>query len=266
MCDALDVDPTFVSTYGDDSTPYYWFSSGRSTGPYYRSGILPVWLSEGTCAQAYAKQNSCPVPNTTPPSSEEDKNSLNNLQTTKNETEAEASEAEASTYTSSDGDGDTYTISQSTGYIEPGPGSCFAFTATLPKTMTIVSIAETCLSTYNKSFETGYEDSFVLYVEKGVVDGNLCDEDVAARYTPVLTSADWVEPISGRRYMCYEFMDGDSIYNVLTMSLGNLPCSGPESTPSPSPLSSPSGVKRPFDGSWHWLFGGTIAAFAAFAF
>lgn len=34
VCDALDADPTFVSTYGDDSTPYYWFSGGRSTGPY----------------------------------------------------------------------------------------------------------------------------------------------------------------------------------------------------------------------------------------
>ena len=112
---------------------------------------------------------------------------------------------------------------------------------------------------YNKSIETGHEDSLVLYAEKGEA-GSLCNEDVAAQHTPVLTSADWVEPISGRRYMCYDFMDGGSSYNVLTMSLGNQPCSGTK------PDETSSGVGRSFEGSWHWLFGVVIAAYTAFAF
>ena len=82
----------------------------------------------------------------------------------------------------------------------------------LPKTKSYLSIAQTCRSTYDKSIKTAHDDSFVLFfVEEGEED-SLCDgyTDVAAPKTPVLTSADWVEPISGRRYMCYDFMDGDS--------------------------------------------------------
>ena len=122
------------------------------------------------------------------------------------------------------------------------PSSCFMFTYTLPDTDTMLRITPTCASRFDDNITTGYDDSLLLYVVMGGEDEFLCDADVAARYTPVLTSEDWIEPISGRRYMCYEFVDEGQAYSVLTMSLGNAPCDGPkpQPTPSPTPFSPPS--------------------------
>ena len=81
-------------------------------------------------------------------------------------------------------------------------------------------------------------------MESGGEDGFLCNADVAAGYTPALTSEDWIEPITGRRYMCYEFVDEGQPFSVLTMSLGNAPCDGPEPpSPTPSPGTSSGNTK-----------------------
>ena len=115
-------------------------------------------------------------------------------------------------------------------------------------------LTPSCLSFYNESITTGYEDSFVIFAEEGDV-GNLCDKDTPTKYTPILTSADWVEPIEGRRYMCYDLMnEGNNPYSIMAMSIGNPPCSGPEP--------SPSGVGM-LDLSWYWLCGSVVATFYA---
>eukprot|EP00984_Skeletonema_dohrnii_P034080 scaffold33074_cov126-Skeletonema_dohrnii-CCMP3373.AAC.2 len=104
----------------------------------------------------------------------------------------------------------------------------------------------------------------ILWISIRGADVKLCDKDTPTKYTPILTSADWLEPVPGRccSYMCYDYMDEGSPYSILAMSIGNPPCSGPE--PGPTPAPAPSGVGKAFDVSWHWLclHGGVVAALA----
>ena len=59
VCDALDADPTFQSTFGNTSAPYYWWSGGQQTGPYSPNGFLPIYLFPSTCSEAFQYQSSC---------------------------------------------------------------------------------------------------------------------------------------------------------------------------------------------------------------
>ena len=59
LCDALDADPTFQSTFGKNATPYYWWSGGRQTGPYSPNGFLPIYVFQSTCSEAFQYQESC---------------------------------------------------------------------------------------------------------------------------------------------------------------------------------------------------------------
>ena len=140
--------------------------------------------------------------------------------------------------------GATWVFPAGAGYtiVDESTRGCYMSTYTLPNTGNKVRVTPTCASNFDKNITTGHEDSLLLYVESGEEDGFLCDADVAAGYTPALTSEDWIEPISGRRYMCYEFVDEGQTYSVLTMSLGNAPCDGPEA-PSPSPSTSSANAK-----------------------
>eukprot|EP00985_Skeletonema_marinoi_P017857 scaffold9880_cov132-Skeletonema_marinoi.AAC.7 len=234
ICDALLANLTFVDYYGDKiSNPKLISVShgGRFVGgPYYSGGSAVVYRYKGTCAQAYEKQNSCPT---------------------------EPSNADVTLFLawprskydpSLDFDGAI--ISTFNDAIIPN--DCTTMTWKYPETHPTIRMTATCLSYYNESIATGDEDGFVIYLEKGA-DANVCDKDASTKYTPILTSADWLEPISGQRHMCYDYMDEGSPYSILAMSIGNPPCSGPEPTPAPS------GIGKAFDVSWHWLYAGVAA-------
>lgn len=72
---------------------------------------------------------------------------------------------------------------------------------------------------------------------------DLCDTDrtsqvTSASLSPVLSSNDWVSDQPGRHYMCAEVTDGlvpANTYYFLVLGMGNQPCTGPESTPTPAP-------------------------------
>eukprot|EP00578_Thalassiosira_sp_NH16_P032111 CAMPEP_0181079062 /NCGR_PEP_ID=MMETSP1071-20121207/1828_1 /TAXON_ID=35127 /ORGANISM="Thalassiosira sp., Strain NH16" /LENGTH=122 /DNA_ID=CAMNT_0023160437 /DNA_START=163 /DNA_END=531 /DNA_ORIENTATION=+ len=87
-----------------------------------------------------------------------------------------------------------------------------------------------CASSYDTSIATSYDDQLSIFVETEFdKDVPLCDVEIA----PVLSSRDWIEPVEGRRYMCYEFVDpkdSSATYSLLTISLGNEPCRGPKPT------------------------------------
>lgn len=73
------------------------------------------------------------------------------------------------------------------------------------------------------------EDSLDVYIENEFVEGSPCDGN---NFSPKLTSNTWIEPESGRRYMCYETtilsQEGSEVLHVMVMSIGNEPCKGPE--------------------------------------
>lgn len=196
MCDALEADTDFQETYGD---------KGIAEGTYYPSGFLSVSITSGTCQDEYTKQNSC---------------------------------------------NQSYAGKIATSRTLTGKG-CGMTTLPMPVTNSSLRVTSTCLSEVDESIASGYDDDLVIYVELGMVgDGDslednfsfssyydfLCREEVAARHQPILKGKkDWIEPKKGRRYMCYDFADYNSqAYNVLVMSLGNAPCSGPVITPFPT--------------------------------
>jgi len=201
LCDTLEASAEFQQAVGEDAETYFFSSGGVSVGPYYKTLLLPVWMGNGTCASAIAEQSSC---------------------------------VEGSAF------------SKTTAAVEPG--SCFQTGTSTPVgddgTTETIKIAATCQSWYNEDITTGFDDSLVLFVQTGstIEALDLCDKDLTG-YSPVLTSSDWVEPQSGRRYMCYEFTSGalGQDFYVLTMSLGNAPCSGPEVLP---PTPTPSAAAR----------------------
>ena len=238
LCDALDADPTFQSTFGKNAKPYYWWSGGQQAGPYSPSGFLPIFLFPSTCSEAFEYQDSCgatPVTDGDAAGASLKGKPIEILQqryesrTNGTDDVTEGDETDGSTWFGA-------------GYSIVDQSSCGMATYTLPNTGNKVRVTPTCASRFDKNITAGYEDSLLLYVESGGGDGFLCDADVAAGYTPALTSEDWIEPISGRRYMCYEFVDEGQAYSVLTMSLGNAPCDGPE-PPSPSPSTSSANEK-----------------------
>ena len=238
LCDALDADPTFQSTFGKNATPYYWWSGGQRAGPYSPNGFLPIYLFPSTCSEAFEYQDSCgatPVTDGDAAGASLKGKPIEILQqryesrTNGTDDVTEGDETDGSTWFGA-------------GYSIVDQSMCGMATYTLPNTGNKVRVTPTCASRFDKNITTGYEDSLLLYVESGEEDGFLCDADVAAGYNPALTSEDWIEPISGRRYMCYEFVDEGQAYSVLTMSLGNAPCDGPE-PPSPSPSTSSANAK-----------------------
>eukprot|EP00984_Skeletonema_dohrnii_P020246 scaffold9815_cov87-Skeletonema_dohrnii-CCMP3373.AAC.6 len=187
ICDALLVDPTYVNNFGDVSDPKLISVShgGRFVGvDYYKGGSAAVYRYKGTCAQAYEKQNSCP----TEPSN------ADVWPTSKYDPSLDFDGAIISTFNSA--------------II---PNDCTKMTWKYPETHPTISTTATCLSYYNESIATGYEDGFVIYLEKGA-DVNVCDKDASTNYAPILTSADWLEPVPGQRYMCYDYMDEGSPY------------------------------------------------------
>merc|ERR1739848_306636 len=64
ICDALEADPEFQETVGNEnSTRYYQLSGGDQTiGPYYETGFFALTVTSGTCQDLYAEQNSCLAP------------------------------------------------------------------------------------------------------------------------------------------------------------------------------------------------------------
>lgn len=235
LCDALDADPTFQSTFGKNATPYYWWSGGQRTGPYSPNGFLPIYLFQSTCNEAFRYQESCAA---TIPVSDGDAGALISLKGKPIEVFQQRYELRTNgTDVVTEGDATDGSTEIGAGYGIVGPSGCSMTTYTLPTTDTKLRITPTCASRFDGNITAGYEDSLLLYVVMGGQDGFLCDAEVAAGYTPVLTSEDWIEPVSGRRYMCYEFADEGQAYSMLTMSLGNAPCDGPE-PPSPSPSTS----------------------------
>ena len=107
------------------------------------------------------------------------------------------------------------------------PRACSVTGAILPNTNTEVNILPICTSYYNDNITSGFEDELQIFVETGGSDRDSC----RGENTPVLTSQDWIEPIPGQRYMCYQFLDPNDAtktYSALFMSLGNEPCDGPK--------------------------------------
>mmetsp|Transcript_9486 Transcript_9486/g.16167 ORF Transcript_9486/g.16167 Transcript_9486/m.16167 type:complete len:309 (-) Transcript_9486:246-1172(-) len=234
VCDALLANLTFVDYYGDKISNPNLISVSRGGrfvgGPYYSGGSAAVYRYKGTCAQVYEKQNSCPT---------EPSNADVTLAITWPRSKYDPSL-----------DFDGAIISTFNSAIIPN--DCNTMTWKYPETHPTIRMTATCLSYYNESIATGDEDGLVIYLEKGA-DANVCDKDASTKYTPILTSADWLEPAKGQRHMCYDYMDEGSPYSILAMSIGNPPCSGPEPTPAPS------GVGKPFD-VWYWLYAGVVAA------
>lgn len=85
------------------------------------------------------------------------------------------------------------------------PRTCSVTRAILPNTNTEVTILPICASLYNDNITSGFEDELHIFVETG--DGIDSCIAIAEKNTPVLTSQDWIEPIPGQHYMCYQFLD-----------------------------------------------------------
>ena len=243
VCDALDADPTFQQTFGKNATPYYWWSGGQRAGPYSPNGFLPIYVFQSTCSDAFEYQDSCGAIPVTEGDAAGASLKGKPIEMLQQRYESRTNGTDNVT----EGDATDGSNNIGAGYGVVDPGMCSMATYTLPKTFTKLRVTPTCASRFDDNITTGYEDSLLLYVVPGGDDdGFLCDADVAAGYTPALTSEDWIEPITGRRYMCYEFVDGGQPYSVLTMSLGNAPCDGPEPVtepPSPSPGTSSGNTK-----------------------
>lgn len=80
----------------------------------------------------------------------------------------------------------------------------------------------------NSSGEDESESRLEVYVEFRDPDttSNLsCDAIRSGSLSPILTSADWIEPREGRRYMCKDLQDGKGgNFYILLFSIGNEPC------------------------------------------
>lgn len=113
------------------------------------------------------------------------------------------------------------------GSIDYKANECYTESGYLPGTNTTVHATWTCASKLDGDITSGFEDELLIFVETGGRAKDSC----RGENTPVLTSQDWIEPIPGQRYMCYEFLDpNDSTktYSALFMTLGNEPCDGPK--------------------------------------
>lgn len=186
-----------------DADPFFWHAGGEVFGPYYRSAAVHNLVQNGTCEEAILEQTTCPS--------------------------------------------ESFTVDYSSmgwGSARVSVRGCTTLSYTLPITNPngeALRIATTCRSWHNDSITSGYEDVMEVYI--GSNDDSCTKGVTEPKYTPKLTSADWIEPIPGRRYMCYDgsYYDGQSFlpYYVMFLSLGNEPCSGPKPTQSPTTTTTP---------------------------
>lgn len=207
ICDALLADPTFRETYGGDAVPEFGYDP---------TGFLPIHVTTGTCEEAYSTQNLCKT--------------IPWGRVATNTTEVDGPRS--------------FGAGVSVG-LGSSRKSCSAFTLELPTTSRYLRITRACRSNFDESITIGHDDSMLVYVE--LESNNLHEEESfcsssrreeLSKRSPVLTSEDWIEPQSRRRYMCYDFIDDNQAYNVLLLSLGNEPCSGPFPDPTYAPSDS----------------------------
>mmetsp|Transcript_4259 Transcript_4259/g.10629 ORF Transcript_4259/g.10629 Transcript_4259/m.10629 type:complete len:314 (+) Transcript_4259:2325-3266(+) len=198
ICDVVDNSEQYQTDFGNLSQPYFF---GDGTGPYLPTNLVSTVVGQGTCADAYAAQSSC---------------------------------------------GADSTLSSAASAVDPG--SCGQFTVILPdsnETQTM-HVSSVCKAYFSDETEYGM-DVFYTVQSKEFSDSpdsvDLCDKDgtsqvTSANLSPVLTSSDWMSDQPGRHYMCSEVTDGltpANTYYIFVLGLGNLPCTGPESTPTPAP-------------------------------
>lgn len=112
--------------------------------------------------------------------------------------------------------------------LQVTPTLCGASTIKFPD-WEAFQVVERCRSYANRPIPPS-EDSLHFYI--GSVSSSkdeLCNSNSVE--TPTLTSSDWIEDQSGRRYMCVDipanFTEGNPPYRFMFMNMGNEPCKGP---------------------------------------
>jgi len=103
-----------------------------------------------------------------------------------------------------------------------------------------------------------------LEIYAGFTEDAGCDDppSMGLKQEPVLTSKDWIQPLPGRRYMGYDFVDDSpegTNYCLMFMSLGNEQCRGTNDLWKDPPMSSSVAHHRGL--AWQLAFGFAAAAF-----
>lgn len=205
ICDELQASNDFRRAYGDLGNTG---SPDQYSNSYYNVGQHLIRVESGNCETVYERQQQCGV--------------------------------------------DSKSYYSTARWYAPHPTNCNAWDYELPTTNKTLKIAPVCLSSFAK-VDNPEDDRWLLYAswsnneeEKNVdfcMDGTHAEELLQNRssypYFPILNREDWIEPIQGRRYVGYDFVDDRANdYCLFVMSLGYEPCHGSPTTSSSSNLSS----------------------------
>lgn len=122
----------------------------------------------------------------------------------------------------------------------PKPGRCTSYTA--KKNYRNFHITSSCRSTWDSNLATNDVVEFYVETDGEVAHSphpSMCRSNSFAKYTPVLTSKDWIEARTGFRYMCHDFSDGFVSYNIMILSIGKEPCGDPVTKSTGAPTGAP---------------------------
>ena len=217
ICDALEASDEFRGMAGDVGNPD---DNPRMIGSYYNAGNTLIRVESGNCNSAYQRQQDCTM--------------------------------EPSNYYS--------TARWHSAY----PMSCGNYPGfRLPTTNSTLAVAPACLSSF-QAVDSPHDDRWFLYAsweKDDDIDGiDFCRVDTTrtdtleARtagllqnrssypYFPIMGREDWIEPIEGRRYMGYDFVDDQeeaNEYCLTVIHLGYEACNGFPEEASSSVNSSP---------------------------
>jgi len=224
ICDALEASDEFRRHAGDLANP----DDGRMVDSYYNVDKTLIRIESGNCDSAYQRQQECFM--------------------------------EPSSYFST------------ARWYSPYPMGCIAWGFRLPTTNATLTVVTSCLSSFQE-VDSPHDDRWFLYASWKKDDDNedvdLCRNDIdsvatdaAGRtaklealytgllqnrssypYFPIMGREDWIEPVEGRRYMGYDFVDDQeeaNEYCLSVLSLGYESCNGFPTGASSSVNSSPS--------------------------
>lgn len=217
ICDELQGNHKFRRSYGDLANPDHWSDF------YYNVGRTLIRVESGNCDSVYQRQQQC----FTDPSS-------------------------------------YYSTAR---WYAPHPTSCQNWPGfRLPTTNATLTVAPACLSSF-QDVDSPQDDRWLLYaswkkdddnddvdfcrrndIDKVAIDAEartagLLQNRSSYPYFPIMGREDWIEPVGGRRYMGYDFVDDQkeaNQYCLLVLSLGYEPCHGFPTGVSSSVNSSPS--------------------------
>jgi hypothetical protein len=211
ICDALETSDEFRSFAGDVGNPD---DNPRMIGSYYNVGKTLIRVESGNCNSAYQRQQDCTM--------------------------------EPSNY---------YSAAR---WYSPHPTNCQNWGFRLPTTNSTLAVTPACLSSF-QAVDSPHDDRWFLYASWEKDDDNdgidFCRGDIdsvangaeyrtaklEARtagllqnrssypYFPIMGREDWIEPVEGRRYMGYDFVDDQeeaNEYCLTVLHLGYESCNG----------------------------------------